>query len=158
MTSKFYNKTHPWLSPLYTARKRCNNPKCKKYIRYGLRGIKCLLTPEEIKKLWFRDIAYKMQHPSIDRIDNDGNYEYSNCQFIEHSQNSQKNNKYTKIVQYSLKGKIINIFNNVHIASKTLKIPTTGIYDCINNKNQRKTSNGFIWKRINSANYEWESK
>lgn len=31
-----------------------------------------------------------MKRPSIDRIDNDGNYEISNCQFIEFVENRRK--------------------------------------------------------------------
>lgn len=77
----------PWLTTLYAARNRCSNPKLKGYYRYGGRGIKCFLTPDEIHRLWIRDGAAKMRKPSIDRIDNDGHYEFSNCRFIELSAN-----------------------------------------------------------------------
>ena len=54
------------------------------------RGIKNFLNKEQIKYLWFRDKAYKMQHPSLDRKNNDGNYELDNCQIIELNQNAKK--------------------------------------------------------------------
>jgi len=79
-----------WECILLSIRKRCN-PNNKDSVTYGQRGIKCLLSKEEIKFLWFRDRAYEMKRPSIDRINNDGNYCVENCQFLEMPQNSRKN-------------------------------------------------------------------
>ena len=83
-------KDHPWRFHLYAAKTRCNNMAHIGYKNYGLRGIKCLLSEEDIKKLWFRDDAWLLLRPSIDRIDSDGNYEYANCRFIERSENSSR--------------------------------------------------------------------
>lgn len=85
-----YKKENPWASRLASARYRCSNPKDTKYHIYGGRGIKCLISMEEIKALWIRDGAASMQTPSIDRIDSDGNYEFSNCRFVEHRENSRR--------------------------------------------------------------------
>src|SRR3990167_893044 len=74
---------YPWTSCFNHIKSRCERPKSARWERYGGRGIKCLITPKEIKTLWFRDKAYLMKKPSIDRIDNDGNYEFSNCRFVE---------------------------------------------------------------------------
>lgn len=60
---------------------------------YGMKGIKLLLTREQLRELWFRDNAISMKKPSIDRIDSNGHYEFSNCQFIEQSENSRKTHK-----------------------------------------------------------------
>ncbi len=57
LTHKIYLQNNPWLPALYNARKRCVNPNDKRYYRYGARGIKCLLTVEQVKKLWIRDNA-----------------------------------------------------------------------------------------------------
>ena len=86
---EFYNR-YSWMRSYYALRHRCNNPNASDYKYYGGRGIKCFITKEEIKQLWFRDEAYKMKSPSIDRIDNNGHYEYSNCRFIELSENISK--------------------------------------------------------------------
>lgn len=84
---KGYSRTwwlaHPWCHCLGGIWSRCNDPKCPTFNRYGGRGIITTLTAYDLKILWFRDHAYRMKHPSIDRINNDGNYELSNCRFIE---------------------------------------------------------------------------
>lgn len=74
---------------------RCNNPKQPGFPYYGGRGIKNLLTKEQIKFIWERDNASLMEKPSIDRVDSDGNYELSNCRFIELSENVRRANKFT---------------------------------------------------------------
>lgn len=81
-------KSRPWMKKFYGAKQRCNNPRAVGFNYYGGRGIKMLLTPEEIGAIWKRDGADFMVKPSLDRIDPDGNYEFSNCRFIEHRENS----------------------------------------------------------------------
>ena len=83
----------PWKFILKYIKQRCNNKNRKDYKEYGGRGIKCLITEEELKELWFRDKAYLMTKPSIDREDNNGHYEFLNCSFIELSKNIAKGNK-----------------------------------------------------------------
>lgn len=79
-------------SILKTMRWRCNNHKSSSYKYYGGRGIKCLISLNELQRIWIRDKANKMKKPSIDRINNDDNYTYSNCQFLELSKNISKSN------------------------------------------------------------------
>ena len=90
---KIYKKEFPWKITLKSIKQRCYNKNNKRYYRYGGRGIKCLITEEELKELWFRDKAYEMERPSIDRDDNDGNYEYSNCQYIDSRKHAKKSYK-----------------------------------------------------------------
>lgn len=75
---------------LYRIRRRCEDKKSPFYKWYGGRGIKCLLKREDIEFLWNRDKADKLKRPSIDRIDNDGNYTLENCRFIELSENVKR--------------------------------------------------------------------
>lgn len=71
---------------------RCENPNHKAYKDYGGRGIR--VYPEWRKDFmvfqrWALKNGYK-EDLTIDRIDNDGNYETGNCQFITKSENSLK--------------------------------------------------------------------
>lgn len=77
---------------------RCYNHKSTRYKTYGLRGIKI---EWESFDCFFDDMydKYKeakksgMKCISIDRIDNDGNYSFKNCRFIELSLNSYLRHK-----------------------------------------------------------------
>ena len=73
----------PWIRIWYWINSRCNDPNRKDYKYYGGKGIINCLTIEDVKYLWFRDKAYLMIKPSIDRENNDGNYDLGNCQFLE---------------------------------------------------------------------------
>jgi len=83
-------KSSPWRSTYQGARGRCRNPNHKNYHRYGARGIRLLMVPNDFKYLWFRDKAYLMERPSIDRINSDGDYTLKNCRYIEFSENLKR--------------------------------------------------------------------
>ena len=81
-----WRKISPWLKHYKYARTRGTNKKSK----YYQRGIRFNMTRADFKELWFRDQAWKLESPSIDRIKNSIGYEKSNCQFIERRINSGK--------------------------------------------------------------------
>ena len=69
---------------------RCNNPDCEKYHYYGGRGIK--VYPEwHTFQNFFTDMGHKPIGLSLDRVNNDGNYEPTNCRWASHK--VQANNK-----------------------------------------------------------------
>ena len=80
----------PWKQHLYSAKARCANPNNDSYKGYGERGIKFLLSMEDGEHLWYSDNADLMTEPCIDRIDTNGNYELSNCQFLDKTIHDQK--------------------------------------------------------------------
>lgn len=81
---KKYIEMNPWYSSFNNARKRCSLKG-----EYFRKGIKFLMTIDDFKSLWFRDMAWKLNMPSIDRINSSGNYELSNCRFIEKTENDR---------------------------------------------------------------------
>lgn len=66
-----------------TAKKRCFNPNCARYKNYGARGI--TMCPEWIDSFetFYRDMGPRPPGTSLDRIDNDGNYEKNNCHWAD---------------------------------------------------------------------------
>lgn len=136
----------PWFNILNSIKQRCNNPKNKYYKWYGKRGIQNnFKSANDIKFLWFRDKAHLMKKPSIDRIDNDGNYCIENCRFIELSENCRRANE-KPIMQFDKHGNFIRQWKSQLIASKTLNICQTSISSALTGK--FKSSGGFIWKFI----------
>ena len=82
----------PRLYRVWTSmRTRCLNPRSQKWHRYGGRGIKIC---EEwgdyaVFREWAIGTGYR-KGLTIDRIDNDGNYEPDNCRWVTKSMNSSK--------------------------------------------------------------------
>lgn len=129
---------------------RCNNPNYIGYFNYGGRGIKCLITADEIKILMERDNYWQLKIPTIDRINNDGNYTFQNCRFVEKGVNSAERNKRVSskaIVQWNKKGKFIKKWRSISEASRLLKISRTAINNCL--LKLSKTSNNYIWRYKN---------
>jgi len=90
---KKYRDKNPWKSSLWGAKRRCTWTKDPQWHRYGGRGIKFIMTSNQVKELWVRDKANLMDRPSLDRINNDGNYEFDNCRFIENKINGGRYNR-----------------------------------------------------------------
>ena len=96
-----WQKRHPWYGSYRSAVDRCRNSNHIYYKYYGGRGIKLLMNPNDFKFLWFRDKAYLLKRPSIDRKNNNGNYTLKNCRFIEMTENlSRRKNLKGKKLPY----------------------------------------------------------
>ena len=81
---------HRWTKHYYNMKARCQTSTTRKYKYYGGKGIKCLLTMEDVERLWHRDNAAAMRSPSLDRRESSGDYVFDNCQFIEFDDNRRK--------------------------------------------------------------------
>ncbi len=94
--TSFYNKYS-------SVKARCNNSNTINYINYGARGIKFLWNSFESFKndmyeSYIQHLAiYGARNTTLDRIDNNGNYEFYNCKWStmkEQAQNRRKRSCY----------------------------------------------------------------
>ena len=91
--ARVYRKLNPWVICLANINQRCYNSKRVGYKYYGGKGIKNYLSSKDIKYLWFRDKAYLLKKPSIDRINSNKSYTMDNCRFIEMVENIRRISK-----------------------------------------------------------------
>jgi hypothetical protein len=132
------------MQALQNIRKRCEDPENKRYHRYGGRGIKNFLTYDDISKLWDRDNASSLQKPSLDRIDVNGNYEFSNCQFIEMRENSRKD-FIKKVAQYTKDGVLVKVWDAIQDADRA-GFQRPNIIKCC--QGERPSHKGFRWSYV----------
>lgn len=93
--------------PIWNAMKyRTQNPKCEMYHRYGGRGI---IVCDRWNKSFPNFMEDMGRRPSvthqIDRIDNDGNYEPGNCQWVTPSEN--RKNQPPRVITPEIKEELI---------------------------------------------------
>jgi hypothetical protein len=79
-------------------KRRCDDPKVRMYRYYGGRGIRVC---EEWRNDYHAFKVWSVQHGfrdglEIDRIDNDGNYEPSNCRYVTKRENLKNRNPYNR--------------------------------------------------------------
>ena len=86
-----YLKKYPWIAVYRNTRSKCFYNKKHNYYK---RKLENTLTSEQVKQLWFRDRAYLLSRPSIDRIDSSKGYLFENCRFIELKENQNRRKYY----------------------------------------------------------------
>ncbi len=75
---------------LLSMRQRCNNPKNKNYKYYGGCGIKvCFKSSDEFIDYVMNVLRQDPRGLTIDRINNDGNYERGNIRFVTQAENNK---------------------------------------------------------------------
>jgi hypothetical protein len=74
------SKSHPLYQIWLNIRDRCNNPRNKRYRHYGGKGVQVCARWDDFT-LFIADMGPRPPHTSVDRVNNDGNYEPSNCRW-----------------------------------------------------------------------------
>ncbi len=110
-------KKKPWIKHYWLIKSRCNSDKNSYYFK---KGIKNFLTILNLKRLWFRDKAYLLKKPSIDRLDFRGNYTLDNCRFIEKRFNSaiKKTNKLNFSIAQQIRKQLMEGKNTVQLGKE----------------------------------------
>ena len=142
---RIYLIKNPWRKTYSNIITRCSQKRCSSYSK-----IKIKITSLELKELWFRDKAYLMKRPSVDRKDNKGDYTKENCRYIELVENRRRGSvlKMKPCKQLTLDGKLVKIYKSQTEASKQTGINQHNISSCIHGKNHYKTVGGYKWVNL----------
>lgn len=131
----------PWIWHYDKAKSRCNNKNNNRYHRYGGRGIRFRITKSEIELIWYRDQASLLKKPSLDRRDNDQDYFFENCRFVEKIANVRAGRK---VIRIDILGQE-RIFNSLIEAALSVNI-TNGKNICSCAQGKRPTAYGYVWR------------
>lgn len=77
---------------------RCSNPACKAYRNYGARGISVCQRWQESLENFVVDMGLPPAGMELDRINNDGNYEPTNCRWVTHEENCNNTRRSKPII------------------------------------------------------------
>jgi hypothetical protein len=92
-------KQHPLYEIWCAMRQRCNNPKYKQYKDWGGRGIVVCSRWDDFN-IFVEDMGPRPDGYILDRIDNEGNYEPSNCRWISRRDSSLNRRRWRKSSKY----------------------------------------------------------
>lgn len=101
-----YNETKEYKS-WQSAKGRCYNPNNPKFPFYGGRGIRMSKAWLRDYSAFLRDMGRAPKGTSIDRIDNNGNYEHGNCRWATPAQ--QSNNQSRNIIVNLPDGRVLTL-------------------------------------------------
>lgn len=99
-----HNQSNTRLYNIWTLmKKRCTNPNSAGYCYYGGRGISYCKQWERFEPFyqWAINNGYS-DNLSIDRIDSDGNYEPSNCRWVDNTIQVNNRRNYGEIPYYGI--------------------------------------------------------
>lgn len=101
---------------------RCQNPKSKDYLRYGSRGISVCERWMSFEN-FLTDMGNRPLGKTIDRVDNDGNYEPGNCRWatrLEQARNQRTNKRFEFCGRMLTTGEILEASNSSVLAQTFL--------------------------------------
>ena len=100
-----YMSGHPAHSSWRGARERCNNPNHVSYASYGGRGIKMCGRWDSFLNFWEDMSPTYMSGYTLERVDNNGDYEPANCMWV--TRGTQSRNQRSNLMVYHCGGSMI---------------------------------------------------
>jgi len=156
LCNKHYRRYLKYGNPLYTSQhhksrtsiyktwdsimQRCLNPNASNYKNYGGRGIEICERWLDFKN-FYKDMGDRPKGMQINRINNEGNYESNNCQWVTNAENS-RNKRTTKLTEWIVR-KIRFLYPYLYPKfsrdkiARHFKISTWALRDIINYKTWR---------------------
>lgn len=101
--------------------KRCNDPSSTNYPNYGGRGIKVCDRWLNSFENFLADMGERPQNLSLDRINNDGNYELSNCRWTNNIIQSRNTRSNKHVMLYGKKMCITEASQMLNISYATIQ-------------------------------------
>lgn len=93
-------KRASWRISYYKMMDRCHNPNSQKYASYGAKGIIVCEAWRNNSKQFHADMGDRPEGTTLDRIDNSGIYEPSNCRWVDANEQSS-NRTVARVIKFN---------------------------------------------------------